>query len=77
MGINQPHVLFSHSSTNQLESSLVNQRHSRVHNSNVHHHISQRLKKKESKYLGNDEEHLQDYIEAYFTAAEDYVLSAS
>ena len=42
----------------------------------MHHHINVRFKNKESKYSGSDEEHLQDFIDAYITTAEDYQLTA-
>ena len=44
-------------------------------NPNVHHHINVLLKNKESKYSGSDEEHLQDFMDAYASAAEDYQLT--
>lgn len=37
--------------------------------------INQRFKNKETKYSGTDEKPLQDFINAYLTAAEDYRLS--
>ena len=47
----------------------------RSSDSNVHHHINVRFKNRESKYSGTDEEHLQDYIDAYLATSEDYKLT--
>ena len=49
----------------------------RSSDSNTHQQINLRFKKKDSKYSGSDQEHLQDYTDAYATTAEDYGLSAT
>ena len=52
-----------------------NQQSAERSSSNNHDTINFRFKNSESKYSGNDEEHLQDYIDSHLTTAEDYKLS--
>lgn len=61
------HIGEENSNCNEIKVSTVNNR--------IHHDIGQRFKSKESKYGGNDDEDLLEFLMTYETAAHDYDMT--